>query len=277
MTTRSICILVLFAGLGLGAVLGLRPAPAEDCPETEAVIAQLPAPPEPVREPEPPPDPPALVVVEHKEPEEPVERVVMAQPPAPKPKPVAAAPTRISRKEQRKRAMERYYGQMERNFGRQMNQLDQAETPEQRQQLIHALAKYVRVDTVAALDWAATLSDPEEKRVALEAINKNALTGIGARIETDETGLPKIKQTTILSAVESTGRVEPGDYISGMVKPDGTLVYFKGWPTQKIAENLRGIPGSEIQLMMERVTPDGVWHSFDVPVQRSLIVMEPMY
>ncbi len=134
------------------------------------------------------------------------------------------------------------------------------------------------MDTPSTLDWAMGLEDPEERRAAFEAINDNALTGIGARIETDETGLPKIRETTILSAVASTGQVEAGDYISGMVNHDGSIVYFKDRPIRQIVQYLRGQAGSEIQLLMERASDDGSDpYSFDVSVQRSLIVVQPPF
>jgi len=135
------------------------------------------------------------------------------------------------------------------------------------------------MDTPGTLDWAMGLEDPEEWRAGLEAINKNALTGIGARIEMDETGLPKVGETTILSAVASTGQVEPGDYISGMVNSDGSIVYFKDRPIRQIVQFLRGQAGTEVQLLMERVPADGSAepYSFDVAVQRSMIIVQPPF
>jgi C-terminal processing protease CtpA/Prc len=123
-----------------------------------------------------------------------------------------------------------------------------------------------------------SLENPEEKRAALEAINKHALSGIGARIEIDETGMPKIRETTVLSAVASTGQVESGDYISGMLKGDGSIVGFHDLPIGNIVQHLRGQPGSEITLLMERsAVPGGARYSFLVPVQRSLLVIQPPF
>lgn len=265
-----ILMICVFSGLGLSAYRLLNRAGDEPEPPIVARPEEVPAA-EPIVEEVEKPAP--VAVIPKKEPEK--KQVAVAKPPvAPPPKPVVQQP-QLTKEEQQQKALDRYWDQMARNFDRQLNQLDREQNPDRRLRLIQAIARYVRVDTLAALDWATTLSDPEEQRAALNAINKNALTGIGARIDSDETGLPIIRKTTILSAVESTGMVEDGDYISGMVQPDGSLVYFKDWPLQKVAQVLRGEAGTEVQLMMERVTPDGVWHSFDVPVQRSLIVMQP--
>jgi C-terminal processing protease CtpA/Prc len=145
--------------------------------------------------------------------------------------------------------------------------------------LIREMAGYVRVDTPRAIDWAMSLVDPVEKRAALEAINKNALVGIGAQIKVDETGLPKIMDTTLLSAIASTGMAAAGDYISGMVTEDGSTIYFKDRPVRQIVQFLRGQPGTEIQLLMERVPTEGHAkpYSFDVAVQRSMIIVHPPF
>lgn len=262
--------------LGIGAVVYTQRTPP---PENVSRLEEQPENPIPQGKPHSKPEktvqiiPPPVIV---KEKPEPIAKPVAKTAVAPPPKPVAPKPT-LSREEQRQNALNRHWDQLARNFNRQLDQLDREQNPDRRLSLIQTIARYVRVDTLAALDWAATLADPEEQRAALNAINQNALTGIGARIESDETGLPMIKKTTILSAVESTGLVQAGDYISGMVKPDGSMVYFKDWPLQKVAQVLHGEPGTEVQLMMERVSPDGVWHSFDVPVQRSLIVVQPHF
>lgn len=168
----------------------------------------------------------------------------------------------------------RYWKQQEQRFNSLIAQLDRTTDPKQRARLLQSIAQHVRVDTLATLDFIATLDLDEEQTAALEAVNKYALTGIGARIELDGTGLPKIRDTTILSAVESTGMAAAGDYISGMVKADGTELDFLGMPLQQIVQNLRGEPGSEIELKMERASPGGRI-TYSVPLTRSMIVMEP--
>jgi len=167
----------------------------------------------------------------------------------------------------------RYWKQQQRRFDDLANRLANETDPEKRQQLINAIARFVRVDTLATLDWVATLETPEEQREALEAINKNALVGIGARIEQDKNGLPKIRETTIMSSIEATGMVAPGDYISGMIRPDGTMVDFEGMPLHQVVRHLRGKVGTEPTLMMKRYNDDGSTLQFDVSVPRSLLVV----
>ena len=157
--------------------------------------------------------------------------------------------------------------------------LNQEADPAKRTNLIQAMAKNIRIDTLSTLDWAMGLEDPEEQRAALDAINKNALVGIGARLQVDETGLPRIMETTVLSALASTGMTEPGDYISGMVNGDGSILYFKDRPIRQIVQLLRGQPETEVRLLMERAPAEGRAepYSFDVAVQRSMIVVHPPF
>ena len=164
-------------------------------------------------------------------------------------------------------------------FEHQRLRFNQETDPAKRKNLIESMARNVQIDTLSTLDWAMALEDPAEKRAALEAINKNALAGIGARIHVDETGFPKITKTTVLSAVASTGQVESGDYITGIVNEDGSTIYFKNRPVQQIVQYLRGQSGTEVRLLMERIMPEGSDESyvFDVPVIRSIIVMQPPY
>ncbi len=214
-----------------------------------------------------------------------------AIPPRPKPmakKPESKAPPKIAApqvKGQPKtaavnhRPAAQYWQNVARRFEQQGKMLDQANDPAARMNLIRAMARNVRIDTLSTLDWAMGLEDPAEQRAALDAINKNALVGIGARLQVDETGLPKITETTVLSAVASTGMTEPGDYISGMVNADGSTIYFKDLPVRQIVKLLHGQPGTEVQLLMERApTEDNTEpYSFDVPVLRSMIIMQPPF
>jgi C-terminal processing protease CtpA/Prc len=173
----------------------------------------------------------------------------------------------------------RYWELQARRFNGLLEQFVHEQDPSRRRALIQALAGFVRSDTLGTLDWAMSLQDPDEQKAALEAINKSSVSGIGARIETDETGFPKIRETTVLSAIAATGLVEPGDYITGMIDPDGQPVSFENLSIQQVVKHLRGQPGSEVHLLMERVPSDGIGesHTFDVSVQRSLLVIQPPY
>jgi hypothetical protein len=170
-----------------------------------------------------------------------------------------------------------YWAVRAQQFNRQLNMLNSEEDLKRRDKLIQNISQYVRVDTLSTIEWAMGLEDPEERYAALEAINKNALNGIGARIEMGPNGRPKIRETTILSAVGSSGQVEPGDTIAGIVKEDGTTVYFDGQTPRQIIQTLRGPPGTEVLLLMERDATENrpEPYLFDVPVQRSLLVVQP--
>ncbi len=172
-----------------------------------------------------------------------------------------------------------YWERQAKRFNGLLEQLAREQNPSRRKALIQTLAGYVRIDTLGTLDWAMGLHDPLEQRAALEAINQSSLSGIGARIGTDDTGFPIIRETTVLSAIAATGLVEPGDYIIGMVNTDGQLISFEHLSIQQVVEHLRGPAASEVQLHIERLPSDGNNESltFDVSVQRSLLVIQPPY
>lgn len=191
--------------------------------------------------------------------------------------PAAGLPKPIPKTVRRARPNQNeFWERQEQIFNKHRELLEQDENPSRRREIIDTLASYVRIDTMEALNWAMALENPDEQRAALEAINKYALSGIGARIEVDQTGLPKIRETTVLGGAASTGNIEVGDYISGIVNSDGSTTYFNGLPISRISQMLRGKPGSEVQLVMHRISEDGGGaYLFNVPVQRSLIVVEP--
>lgn len=255
----------LLAALIAAGVLVLREEPAGELPP--AVMANIPA---ATARPESPEPDPQLVRLQTP----PAPEAEAAPEPEPQPKPQL-----VQKEDQQiqppRPDYARYWKQQERQFNNLVDRLANETDPRRRQSLINAIARHIRVDTLATLDWVSTLETAEEQRAALEAINRNALVGIGARIEVDSTGLPLIRETTIMSAVEATGMVAAGDYISGMVQPDGTTVHFDGMPVQQIVRHLRGQVGTEPTLMMKRYNDDGSTITFDVAVPRSLLVVGP--
>jgi C-terminal processing protease CtpA/Prc len=269
MKIRGVSLLLVSMILGTGAVFYFqrgvnRPPPHEILPEipTGAASPNSAAPAPDIRSivpqtPEPPPTPEKIAAVPG----------------------IRQAPRRTQPAPSRQTTQARYWEQAANNFEKQWLRLNGEENPARRKQLVEIMARNVRMDTLATLDWAMSLDDPAERTAALQAINQNALSGIGARIEMDKTGFPKIRETTILSAIDSTGLVESGDYISGIVNADGSTTSFKGRSIQEIVKLLRGKPGTEVLLQMERPSNDNQPEpsSFDVSVLRSLIVITPPF
>ena len=163
------------------------------------------------------------------------------------------------------------------SFDEQVERFDDEDNPAMRMRLIQQLAYNVRRDTLSTVDWAMGLEDPEEQKIALEAINRNALIGIGATLVMDDTGLPLISNTLELGAVASSGLVESGDRILGMVDSDGSTIYFKGRSMSQIVALLRGQAGTEVRLLMKRNPGEGNTEAttFEVPVQRSMLIIQP--
>ncbi|VGO16077.1 hypothetical protein PDESU_04667 [Pontiella desulfatans] len=276
MKTVTPYILLIGAALGMGAAYRMRqrpePEPAAPPSATEQV-RETPTEPEKdeplvvVRKTAPPPPKPI-------EPPEPAE--IRGKAPAKEAAPQQSTPKAVQR---RPRPAPNYWEIAARRFSQKQDMLNREQNPDRRLALIQSMSANVRIDTPSTIDWAMGLEDPEERRVALEAINKNALVGIGARIHMDETGVPRIMDTTVLSAIDSTGMTQPGDYIVGIENGEGEPTYFKGQSMQNIVQQLRGQAGTEVNLIMERVETDDSSKSvvFNVPVQRSMIVVQPPF
>lgn len=273
MNIRVIIITLLAAALGTGVAYQLlRPAPPtqiageESEPHARAAVPGLPAgenEPNKKQEPLPPPPP----------------RSARKGDIIPGDAMLEAAAKQTDRTSPKQTDPAQYWDRQAKRFNGLLEQLAREQDPSRRKALIQTLARYVRIDTLGALDWAMSLQDPSEQRMALDAINKASLSGIGARIEADASGFPKIRETTVLSAIAATGQVEPGDYITGMIGPDGQPISFKNLSLQEVVKYLRGQPGSEVQLLMERWPIDGKGEAqaFDVSIQRSLLVVQPPY
>jgi C-terminal processing protease CtpA/Prc len=264
MKRKHIAWLIIPAVVAAGALLYIQNKP-EPAPEvTPVVAASAPAPPpapEPVEiKPEPKPEPEPVAVVETNKPVQ--EIIIKATPP----------PAIKTQQEQRLEQQKKYWAHVQTRFLAKMDQLAREKNPQRRQQLIRQIAQYVRMDTLATLDWIATLNSPEEQKLAMEELNKHALVGIGARIEKDQTGLPAIRDTTLLGAIETSGQVQKGDHIAGVIGADGKQIDFYDLSMKDIVTHLRGEAGTEVELVVMR---NGI--KFNVTVDRSMIVMEPMF
>lgn len=162
--------------------------------------------------------------------------------------------------------------QIEKGFQRQKNELLNESDSNRRSKLIARMSHHVRFDTLSTIEWAMSLTDPEERIQALEALNRNALIGIGARILPDETGYPLIHEMTLLGAMETSEIARVGDYILGMEDSDGQWTSFQNMPMKEIIQYLRGEAGTKVHLLMGSGTSQ---NKYEITTQRSMIVMQP--
>jgi len=262
MKKRTIQLIAIgFALVAVGLLTGI-PRRGEGDPVAPApVIDRTP----PKAKPSPTAEPPAAPAVVQEKPV-PNKIVRKTTPVAESTSKPAPTPARNPYHQQWQKAEERFY--------QLWDKLAEEQDPAQRQRLINEMAQYVRMDTLGTIEWAMELSDAADRRLALEAINKYSLSGIGARIEMDESGLPKIRDTTALSAIDATGLVETGDLLIGMQDENGHVMDFTGLSIHEIVRHLRGKPGTDILLYVERPA-DGQAESFEVPVTRSMLVIQP--
>ncbi len=254
-TTIPVLVAITLAGGASLLWLSQRDGPEPERPDTKPTIET------PRKTTVPPPTP--IPTHRHDKMPESIEKVLPEQ------RPPSSADI-----ERRRRAIAAWRSHST-QFNQLLAQLETERDPAMRKNLIRSLAAYVRVDTLGAIEWATALGDADEQRAALEAIGHYALSGVGARLEADPSGYPRIAETTVLGAMAANGQAGSGDYIVGILDANGDAVSFKDLAMDKVVQRLRGKPGSEVQLLIKRNPTDPDSATITLPLQRSMIVVVP--
>lgn len=124
-------------------------------------------------------------------------------------------------------------------------------SPAERRKFLDAgFAAWAMKDTEAALRWVEqNLSDPVEKEAATKAIRSAAPVGIGALLSM-QNGYAVINGLLPGSAAEFSGQLHPGDRILAVAQGDNVFVDARTLNLQELVQNIRGAPGSLIQLQV---------------------------
>lgn len=131
---------------------------------------------------------------------------------------------------------------------------DLATTPEARVAAVRALAAAKISDTRQAVEWADSLPDGPERDAAHEVLYELTPRGVGAILALTDDGLPNVNQLVPGGPLEKSGFLK-GDTLVGFTRPDGTLQTFAGQPLEQITGQLRGAPGTPIDIIAMRLNP----------------------
>ncbi len=152
--------------------------------------------------------------------------------------------------------------------------LDTIANPEDRRLAIEAIsASLATKGTDKALDWVESLTNEAEKDLGMQAVYQNTPKGIGAVLKT-ENGFPKIAEIMPTGALASTD-LRAGDLIvqsrdSGQESQD---LYGKN--LHDIVGILRGAPGSEVEIRVLRENEStGQLEEHSATVVRDLLILE---
>jgi C-terminal processing protease CtpA/Prc len=129
--------------------------------------------------------------------------------------------------------------------------LDTLSGPEDRRLAIEAIsASLAAQGTDQALDWVESLADVEERDTGMQAVYQNTPKGIGAVLKL-ESGFPKISDIMPTGGLASTDLRE-GDLIV-QAKDSGKDPHnLYGRNMQDIVGLLRGTPGSGVEIRVLR-------------------------
>jgi hypothetical protein len=130
-----------------------------------------------------------------------------------------------------------------------------------RESLLSAIASRLgATDTPAAFAWLAELAAPADQSLATRFIQSVAPVGIGTQLSMKE-GLPIITNLVPGAAADLSQQVQPGDRIVGVDAYGDGFVSTNGMDLEKVADLIRGRPGTSVRLQVSKANG----HGFDPP------------
>lgn len=152
--------------------------------------------------------------------------------------------------------------------------LDTLTDPEDRRLAIEAIsASLAAQGTDQALDWVESLADIEERDTGMQAVYQNTPKGIGAVLKL-ESGFPKISDIMPTGGLASTDLRE-GDLIVQAQDSGKDPHNLYGRNMQDIVGLLRGTPGSEVEIRVLRENQaTGQLEEHSAIVERDLLILE---
>lgn len=152
--------------------------------------------------------------------------------------------------------------------------LDTIANPEDRRLAIEAIsASLATKGTDKALDWVESLTNEAEKDLGMQAVYQNTPKGIGAVLKT-ENGFPEIAEVMPTGALASTD-LRPGDLIVQSQDSGQDPQDLYGKNLHDIVGILRGTPGSEVEIRVLRENEaTGQLEEHSATVVRDLLILE---
>jgi hypothetical protein len=152
--------------------------------------------------------------------------------------------------------------------------LESLSEPNQRRTAVESIGRALALqNTGQAVTWADGLHDAEEKAAAHRSIYDTTPRGIGAAISM-ENGFPTLRSILPGSPLEGTG-VRPGDQFAEVVQADGTRQNLYGAALESAVKLIRGEPGSELELrILRRNQSTQGLEELRVPVRRAQLYFQ---
>jgi hypothetical protein len=126
------------------------------------------------------------------------------------------------------------------------------ETPQGQSQAAQRIASnWASRDTLAALQWAGTLSDENLRTAAQRGIEAVAPVGIGARLGRSDGGLPVLQDMVPGSPASASGQLRNGDAILAVSNANGEWVDSRSVRMGELIGLIRGEPNTRVTLQVQ--------------------------
>lgn len=106
-------------------------------------------------------------------------------------------------------------------------------------------------DTVAAMQWASSLTDPAAQAAAQQGIGRAAPVGIGAMLSGGSDGVPVVGGLVPGSPAATSGSVKAGDRIIAVSRPDGSWADSRTISMREVTSLIRGQPNTQVSLQVQ--------------------------
>ena len=124
-------------------------------------------------------------------------------------------------------------------------------SPESRRKFLDSVfVTWARKDTAAALRYVEQqIYDPVEKEAAMRAIRSIAPVGIGAELRQQD-GYTVVNRLLPGGPAEASGQLHAGDRIVAVAQGGGAFVDARNMSLADLVQNIRGAPGTPLQLQV---------------------------
>jgi hypothetical protein len=122
--------------------------------------------------------------------------------------------------------------------------------PQREQALQEVGAQWAQSDTQAALNWAGSLPDPQDRAAALASIGNVAPVGIGAVLRTEPNGYPTIADVIPGGAASASPQLGPGTQIVSVRDAAGNVIDLQGQDLSTAVSLLRGAPNTPVTMVI---------------------------
>jgi len=111
-------------------------------------------------------------------------------------------------------------------------------------------SEWASKDTLAAMQWAETLPDENDRRAAGQGIRSAAPVGIGAMLTRGSEGLPVIGNLVPGGPASTSGVLQSGDTLLAVSDSNGGWVDTRGLSQRELLGLVRGEPNTQVSLQV---------------------------